>query len=176
MDPEFSTFPIYFYDYNEIETFCLAKREQLVEARVGMILGVLRGGGIPALMLSQMLGVPVDFIRSAVDNLPPKMPRATARVIWLGSAPSHGQPETDKGISAKQKLMFHTRSQVLPVTLRTLEAAWLLKWLPRLRPVGKAVTIAVLESDFEGEGLGDFGMFWFSKPMSKLRGSDLLVL
>ncbi|HEX7683483.1 MAG TPA: phosphoribosyltransferase family protein [Trinickia sp.] len=62
MDPEFSTFPIYFYDYNEIETFCLAKREQLVEARVGMILGVLRGGGIPALMLSQMLGVPVDFI------------------------------------------------------------------------------------------------------------------
>ncbi len=73
MDTEFAKFPIYFYDYNEIETFCLSKREQLIEARVGMILGVLRGGGIPALMLSQMLSVPVDFIH--YDRL-----RATAGI------------------------------------------------------------------------------------------------
>ncbi|RDU94706.1 phosphoribosyltransferase [Trinickia dinghuensis] len=62
MDTEFAKFPAYFYGYDEIETFCLSKREELVEDRVGLILGVLRGGGIPALMLSQMLGVPVDFV------------------------------------------------------------------------------------------------------------------
>ncbi|HKT96232.1 MAG TPA: phosphoribosyltransferase family protein [Paraburkholderia sp.] len=62
MDTEFSRFPIYFYGYNEIETFCLAQREQLLQEDIGLILGILRGGGIPALMLSQMLGIPVDFV------------------------------------------------------------------------------------------------------------------
>jgi hypoxanthine phosphoribosyltransferase len=62
MDTKFATFPIYFYGYNEIETFCLSKREQLAQENIGLILGILRGGGIPALMLSQMLGAPVDFI------------------------------------------------------------------------------------------------------------------
>lgn len=62
MDTEFTKFPAYFYGYDDIETFCLSKREQLTQEGVGLILGVLRGGGIPALMLSQMLGLPVDFI------------------------------------------------------------------------------------------------------------------
>jgi len=62
MDTEFAEFPVYFYDYTEIETFCLARREQLTQENIGLILGILRGGGIPALMLSQMLGVPVDFV------------------------------------------------------------------------------------------------------------------
>ncbi|MDR3097883.1 MAG: hypothetical protein LBV73_12515 [Paraburkholderia sp.] len=62
MDTEFSRFPVYFYGYNEIETFCLSQKEQLLQEDIGLILGILRGGGIPALMLSQMLGVPVDFI------------------------------------------------------------------------------------------------------------------
>jgi hypoxanthine phosphoribosyltransferase len=62
MDTRFATFPIYFYGYNEIETFCLSKREPLLQQDIGLILGILRGGGIPALMLSQMLGVPVDFV------------------------------------------------------------------------------------------------------------------
>jgi len=62
MDTEYHRFPIYFYSYNEIETFCLSQREQLTKENAGLILGILRGGGIPALMLSQMLGIPVDFI------------------------------------------------------------------------------------------------------------------
>lgn len=62
MDTGFSEFPVYFYGYDDIETFCLSQRAQLVREGVGLILGVLRGGGIPALMLSQMLGLPVDFI------------------------------------------------------------------------------------------------------------------
>ncbi|WP_415914341.1 phosphoribosyltransferase family protein [Paraburkholderia sp. J67] len=62
MATELSRFPVYSYDYNEIETFCLAKRERLLRENIGLILGILRGGGIPALMLSQMLGIAVDFV------------------------------------------------------------------------------------------------------------------
>lgn len=62
MNTGLSTLPVYFYSYGEIETFCLSKREQLSRENVGFIIGVLRGGGIPALMLSQMLGIPVDFL------------------------------------------------------------------------------------------------------------------
>lgn len=62
MEPDFFKFPVYFYGYDEIETFCLSKREQLIEDGIGLILGILRGGGVPALMLSQMLGIPVDFV------------------------------------------------------------------------------------------------------------------
>ena len=63
MNSEFARLPVYFYGYDDIETFCLSKREQLVQENLGLILGVLRGGGIPALMLSQMLGLPVDFVQ-----------------------------------------------------------------------------------------------------------------
>ncbi|QGZ58928.1 phosphoribosyltransferase [Paraburkholderia acidiphila] len=62
MDTEFSRLPVYFYGYDAIETFCLSKRAQLIQENVGLILGILRGGAIPALMLSQMLGLPVDFV------------------------------------------------------------------------------------------------------------------
>ncbi|WP_343675960.1 phosphoribosyltransferase [Paraburkholderia heleia] len=62
MNTAFSRLPVYFYGYDDIETFCLSKREQLVQEHIGLILGVLRGGAIPALMLSQMLGLPVDFV------------------------------------------------------------------------------------------------------------------
>jgi hypoxanthine phosphoribosyltransferase len=62
MDTEFTKLPIYSYDYNKIENFCLAQRESLIQEDVGLILGVLRGGGVPALMLSQMLSIPVDFL------------------------------------------------------------------------------------------------------------------
>jgi hypoxanthine phosphoribosyltransferase len=62
MDIAFTKFPIFYYSYDEIETFCLSKREQLAQENFGLVLGVLRGGGIPAVMLSQMLSVPVDFI------------------------------------------------------------------------------------------------------------------
>ncbi|MCP3709837.1 hypothetical protein M3I54_23125 [Paraburkholderia sp. CNPSo 3274] len=62
MNTEFSRLPVYFYGYDDIETFCLSKREQLIQENIGLILGILRGGAIPALMLSQMLGLPVDFV------------------------------------------------------------------------------------------------------------------
>ena len=62
MNTDFHRFPIYFYSYDEIETFCLSQREQLAKENAGLILGILRGGGIPALMLSQMLGIPEDCI------------------------------------------------------------------------------------------------------------------
>jgi hypoxanthine phosphoribosyltransferase len=58
----FSRLPAYHYAYNDIETFCLSKRERLIQDGVGLILGILRGGAIPALMLSQMLAIPVDFV------------------------------------------------------------------------------------------------------------------
>ncbi|WP_028204640.1 phosphoribosyltransferase [Paraburkholderia nodosa] len=62
MNTEFARLPVYFYGYDDIETFCLSKREQLVQENIGLILGILRGGAIPALMLSQMLGLPVEFV------------------------------------------------------------------------------------------------------------------
>ncbi|WP_321922137.1 phosphoribosyltransferase [Paraburkholderia guartelaensis] len=62
MNTEFARLPVYFYGYDDIETFCLSKREQLIQENIGLILGILRGGAIPALMLSQMLGLPVDFV------------------------------------------------------------------------------------------------------------------
>ncbi|WP_321911110.1 phosphoribosyltransferase [Paraburkholderia sp. J11-2] len=62
MDTEFAKRPVYFYGYDDIETFCLSRRDPLSHENVGLILGILRGGAIPALMLSQMLGLPVDFV------------------------------------------------------------------------------------------------------------------
>jgi hypoxanthine phosphoribosyltransferase len=62
MDTEFTELPVYFYGYHDIESFCLSQRASLAREGIGVILGVMRGGGIPALMLSQMLGIPVDFV------------------------------------------------------------------------------------------------------------------
>lgn len=62
MDTTFTSLPIYSYDYNKIETFCLSQKDILMKDNIGLILGVLRGGAVPALMLSQMLSLPVDFL------------------------------------------------------------------------------------------------------------------
>lgn len=62
INTDFKDLPIYSFDYNKIENFCLSQKNNLDKENIGLILGVLRGGGVPALILSQMLSLPVDFM------------------------------------------------------------------------------------------------------------------
>lgn len=85
MDIKFTKLPIYSYDYNKIETFCLSKREELINDNIGLILGVLRGGGVSALIISQMLSLPVDFYITIKINLRKKIKTIAKKRFRLDS-------------------------------------------------------------------------------------------
>lgn len=53
----------FLYDYNQIEQWIYSIKPDLEKENIGLILGVLRGGAYPALMISHMTDIPVKFIR-----------------------------------------------------------------------------------------------------------------
>lgn len=70
--------PILPLNYEQIEQWIQSLQPELVRKNYASIIGVLRGGAVPALMVSHAIGVPVGFLRYE---------RATRRVAWDSSLP-----------------------------------------------------------------------------------------
>lgn len=104
--------------------------------------------------------------------------KPTAKIVWLGHLPLVAErTKTKKGfINELLDLTFHDKTERLQMTLNKPEGEWLLDTLETLKPTsGKSVSFSALKKDFETQ-LDDFELFWFSKPMQKLKDFGLLQL
>lgn len=104
--------------------------------------------------------------------------KPTAKIVWLGHLPLVAErTKTKKGFTNELlDLTFHDKTERLEVTLNKPEGEWLLDMLEVLKPAnGKALSFSALKKDFETQ-FEDFELFWFSKPILKLREFGLLVL
>jgi len=104
--------------------------------------------------------------------------KPTAKMVWLGNLPLvEARTKTKKGFTNEVLILtFHDKIDQLQITLNKPEGDWLLQTLETLKPsIGKAPSFLALKKDFETQ-FEDFELFWFSKPMQKLRGFGLLVL
>ncbi len=104
--------------------------------------------------------------------------KSTAKIVWLGNPPSiTSQTKTKKGQTIELlNMTFHTPSDVFQIALEKDQGLWLLHILESLTP--KNITIksfSELQTNFETQ-FENFELFWFSKPMTKLKESGLLVL
>ena len=73
-------------------------------------------------------------------------------------------------------MAFHTKNDLLEISFEKDKGEWLLSTLDKLSVQQKnTISFHQLKEDFE-LSFNDFELFWYSKPLKKLRNFGLLVL
>jgi len=122
--------------------------------------------------------IPPNFIITALKAEENFITKPTAKLVWLGGKPSmETYTKSKKGNSWLQtSLSFHTKRESFSIETHPNEAAWLELMLAKISVAGdKVYTFQEVKEDFE-TNLEHFELFWYSKPIKKLRQFGLLVL
>jgi hypothetical protein len=116
-----------------------------------------------------------DFIENAIFETPDFLLKPTAKIIWIGNLPIVDYfTKSKKGHTWEMaKLSFHFKTETLEISLEKDQANWLLKTIKLLSD--HPILLKNIKLDFESH-FEDFELFWFSKQISLLRNSGLLVL
>lgn len=119
-----------------------------------------------------------NYIISCIDDFDMLNIKPASRVIWLGD-----KPEVKKVIKSKKgctfenlQLIFHSNSERVEVMLNNENGEWLLEQLKRIKPDNiECITLQILKNSYE-QHFDNFELFWFSKPIKKLRRNGLLCV
>lgn len=117
----------------------------------------------------------IDRALKAEDNFNTK---STAKIVWLGGKPiTEVFTKSKKGNSWQvMTLTFHHKKETFSIQLNEKEGAWLVSAFDKIAVSNEKVfTFQDLKTDFE-TGLEHFELFWYAKPIYKLREFGLLVL
>ncbi len=116
-----------------------------------------------------------DFIENAIFETTDFSLKPTAKLIWIGNLPIVNYfTKSKKGHTWEMaKLSFHFKTETLEISLEKDQANWLLKTIKLLSD--HPILLKNVKLDFESQ-FEDFELFWFSKQISLLRNSGLLVL
>lgn len=119
-----------------------------------------------------------DFILNCLDQETEFKVKPSSRIIWLGNSPSvEVFHKSKKGSTLEMmKLVVHNKQDQCEIVLEKPKGEWLLHLLC-LGFVHSASTITIgqAKSDFETQ-FEDFELFWFSKPILKLKEFGLIIL
>ena len=121
--------------------------------------------------------VPKDYITNILNAADDLKLRPTAKVFWIGPV-----PEVEYFIRNKKgrsfevgKLAIHNRSAAVEAEMPHEQALFLHTLIARLVESQAPVSLGAVQREFE-ESQDDFRLFWFSKPMLKVREAGLLTL
>jgi hypothetical protein len=116
-----------------------------------------------------------DFIENALNNDVDFSLKPTAKIIWIGNLPIVDYfTKSKKGHTWEMaKMTFYFKTDTIEISLEKDQANWLLKTLKSVS--NQPVLLKDIKLDFESQ-FEDFELFWFSKQISLLRNSGLLVL
>ncbi|MBF0695220.1 MAG: radical SAM protein [Flavobacterium sp.] len=120
-----------------------------------------------------------NFISDAIQENRDLVLRPNSKVVFLGTTPFiRFTTKTKKGfVRESAQLTFHSKQQVLELMFDKAEGEWLFEMLGKLAPQNeKLLTTKDIKSDYESSVGADFELFWFSKPVAKLREVGLLEL
>ncbi len=112
-----------------------------------------------------------DTIESFLDKPENFVVKPASRVLWLGGKPQ--VVESKKG--AKDKLVFQDNEEEFQISIQKEKVAWILSSFDKITVHQQAQTLADLKTDYESQ-FQDFDLFWYSKPINKLREHGLVVL
>lgn len=118
------------------------------------------------------------FIESCLETPIELSSKPTAKIVWLGNTPiTSEKTKSKKGKSFHLLQMnFHDRTEAFQITVNKLQGNWLVSILEQLKPNNeKQLSFAQLKANYE-TNFENFELFWFSKPILKLRENGLLVL
>jgi hypothetical protein len=116
-----------------------------------------------------------DFIENAIFETTDFSLKPTAKIIWIGNLPIVDYfTKSKKGHTWEMaKLSFHFKTETIEISLEKDQANWLLKTIKLLSD--HPILLKNVKLDFESQ-FEDFELFWFSKQISLLRNSGLLLL
>ncbi len=123
--------------------------------------------------------VATDFIEHVLISEEGEVFKPTSKIIFIGNMPSVTYfTQSKKGYSREMAtLVFETKKATHEIQLLKANADWLLNKLPSLNIVNeKQTTLQQLKDDYEAQGLEDFELFWFNKPMHGIFKVGLLSL
>jgi hypothetical protein len=116
-----------------------------------------------------------DFIENAIFETTDFSLKPTFKIIWIGNLPIVDYfTKSKKGATWEMaKLSFHFKTETLEISLEKDQANWLIKTIKSVS--NQPVLLKEIKIDFESQ-FEDFELFWFSKQISLLRNSGLLVV
>lgn len=120
-----------------------------------------------------------NYIEMALHEDELELLKPTAKIIWLGIAPSVTYfTKTKKGQSWDMAtLAFHTKKETLEIKLDKAQGDWLAGILPEIAPAsGRLWTFQEVRGHYEAAGLEEFEAFWYGKGISRLREIGLLAV
>ena len=119
-------------------------------------------------------GIRKDFIERCLNR--PSLPKETARVIWLGVAPSMKEVVSNKSGAIFTQLTFYQKRGDFMISLDEKQADWIIRFLEKASVhQSKKLLLTTAKVDYT-EQFPDFDSFLCSKPMSQLRQHGLLLV
>lgn len=119
-----------------------------------------------------------DYIQNCLESEENFIIKTSAKIIWLGNAPlTSSYIKSKKGLSKLMStLVFHDKTTQYELKMEQEKAVWLVNMLERISIYkNEFMNFADLKLDFENH-FDDFELFWYSKPIDKLRANGLLIL
>lgn len=105
--------------------------------------------------------------------------KPNSKVVWIGGKPFlEAFTKSKKGNTWEMmKFTFHDKREVFDIAVEKDKGEWLQSILETISVTkDKLMTYQNLKMDYENNGLEDFELFWYSKPIMTLRENGLLVL
>ncbi len=113
--------------------------------------------------------IAANFIEEILVQEDSDIFKPTSKVIFIDNMPSVSYyTKSKKGFTKEMAtLSFETKNTTQEISIAKEEADWFLKKLEILNIHNeKQITLQQLKDDYEAQGLEDFEMFWFNKPMN----------
>jgi len=123
--------------------------------------------------------IPSQFIAEALAEEPLFALKPTTKLVWLGTAPSLTHfTKSKKGQQWEMlTLTFQDKKETFTINLDRAQGEWMALMLQKLSVAKAEVsTFQEVKADYEACDLGDFELFWYSKPLRTLGEFGLLAL
>lgn len=123
--------------------------------------------------------IPKNYIEQAVNQEEEVSLKPSSKIVWLGTKP------TIKYITKNQKgrllnlasLSFHDKKESFNIAVEQKQGEWLVEILQLISVSNpKVYTFQEVKTHYEANGLEDFELFWFNKPVNNLQNFGLLTL
>jgi hypothetical protein len=113
--------------------------------------------------------IPKNYIARILTAQDEKMPKANAKICWLGPKPLYSK--------AAKTLSFSSGREEVELEVPGKLGAWLEYSLPKLSlSTEKTGNFEEFEKEFSQAGLGNFKAFWEGELVEELREMGLLVV
>lgn len=121
-----------------------------------------------------------DYIYNVLHEDDTFTVKPTAKVVWIGGKPTVSYfTKNKKGRTFETaSLTFHDKKESYSIQVNREQGEWLVKLLNQITAnlENKVMGFQQVKQSYEAEGMDDFELFWYSKPVNTLREYGLLIL